>query len=377
MKRILCIISLLINLSVTYATDDTLRVSFPERVVNFAEKVLDVLTVERQNWSFAVYPAASYSDRQGLAVGLMPMMQFRSERTQQPTTITPSFLISTNGMFEVQCDADIYFKGERSLITKAEFYYLPDKYYGFGNVDKDSALADYDISRYMLTADFLQRISHSSFKIGLTTDFTYHHFSNIETTESIAQLINKDSQWHNGLGLMLAFDNRDNVLYPHKGWYVRGSGICYGHYLGGRCNFSTFTLDARRYWALGIESVLAVQFYFSSATKQTPFHKMPTCGGTRLGRAIPHCYKYVDCNAWLMQCEARLPLYWRIGFTTYAGVGNVCHSLANDIFNKTHLMAGAGLRFKVFPEHGLNLRLDAGFSSRGDHAIYFNIREAF
>lgn len=357
--------------------NDTTNISFPEKVIGLAETVLNAVTIEKEKWSMALYPAASYSSRQGLAVGIMPMLQIRSEKNNQPSTIAPTILVSTNKMFEIQCDADIFLRNGQNILVKAEFYYLPDKYYGIGNEKKDSALAEYDIYRYLLTSEYTKQIGNKGFKLGIFTDFTYHKFKNIDTNQDIIPFILESSKWSNGIGLIVAFDNRDNVVYPRNGWYIRSIATTYRELLGSNLQFNTLSIDARHYWPIGKESVFAVQTYFATASANTPFHKMPTIGGTRLGRAIPHCYKYVDSNAWLVQSEIRLPIYWRIGFTTFVGAGNVCHKLSNDFFDKTHLMAGAGLRFKVFPKQGLNLRLDAGLSSRGDKAIYFNIREAF
>lgn len=359
------------------AQTDTARTSLPERVIGLAETVLNALTIEREGWSFAIYPAASYSGRTGLAVGIMPMLQLHSQRTAKPTTITPSALISTNRMFEVQCDADIYLRHGTDITAKAEFYYLPDKFYGIGNADKDTALVNYDIYRYMLTADALQRIGQSAWRCGISADVTYHKFSNADASLDAFADIQYARGASCGVGAVAAFDARDNTLAPTQGWYIRAKALAYGKALGGDHTFGTATLDARRYLPLGNQSVLAMQAYYSAAWGDAPFHKLPTCGGTRLGRAIPHNYKYIDRHAWLVQSEARLPVYWRIGATAFVAVGNVAHKFDKQLIENCHLMAGGGLRFKVFPSHGLNLRLDAGISSRGDHAIYFNIREAF
>lgn len=365
------------TVNVNAQESDTISTSWPERVVNFAEAILDALTIERDGWQLAIYPAASYSDRAGLAVGIMPMLQIDNSQSGRPTTITPSALISTKNMFEVQCDAEAYFNGGRNIVAKAEFYTQPDDYYAIGNADKDSALASYDISRYMLNCDFMQSVGNSHWQIGLTLDATYHHFSKIDAPKEVEAEIQSAAKWSNGIGIALVFDTRDNVLYPRRGWFLRTRWIGYAEWIGSRDNFSTLTIDGRRYIPVGTESLVAMQAYWSAAWSDAPFHKLPAVGGTRLCRAIPHNYKYVDNYAWLLQAELRFPIVWRIGATTFAGAGNVSHDIVDKIFDDTHLMAGLGLRFKVFKDKGLNLRLDGGITSRGDHAVYFNIREAF
>ncbi|MCQ2227260.1 MAG: outer membrane protein assembly factor [Bacteroidales bacterium] len=360
------------------AENDSLRHNALDKVIDFAETVLDVLTIDHSSWSLAIYPAASYSGRQGLALGIMPMLQLRNPNLPRPTTITPSALISTKGMWELQCDADIYLKNGQTILAKAEFYRQPDDYFGIESIHNGETIAKYKYRRFLFTADYLKKIG-TTVQIGISTDFTYHSFTSIENcSDTIAQEIGLAEKWTNGLGIVAGIDTRDNVLNPRCGWYANMKVMSYGGFIGSRHDFILATIDARRYIAIGKQSVMALQAYVSTATgRETPFHKMPGIGGTRLGRAIPHNLKHVDRNAWLIQAEFRFPVYWRIGATTWAGAGSVSHDINRDLINNSCGMFGCGLRFKVFPEHGLNLRLDAGLTTNGDHAIYFNIREAF
>lgn len=358
--------------------NDTSHISPLEKVVNFAESILGLLTYEKKTYSLAVYPAASYSGRTGLAIGVMPMLQLHKSNNEHPTTITPSILISTNKMFEIQCVADVYWGQSNSLSTKAEFFYLPDKYYGIGNQDKDKPLADYDFYRYMLTSDMELGLRNKILKAGVSADLSYHKFNAFvgDTISALPTLLYSEG-WNNGVGALIAIDNRDNVLNPTNGWYVTFKALAYPEMLGCHDNYMTVNIDGRYYVSLSDNVTLANQLYWCGVWGDAPFYKLATCGGTRLGRAIPHTYKYIDNFAWLAQSEIRFPIYWRIGATAFAALGNVSHKIFKDTFDDIHLMAGAGLRFKVFPKQGLNVRIDAGIDSRGEHAVYFNIREAF
>lgn len=360
------------------SADSTSQVSPMEHVVNFAETVLDVMTYETETFSFAVFPAASYSGQTGLAVGVMPMLQLRKRNPERPTTITPSCLISTNKMFEVQCVADVYWGEKSSVSTKAEFFFLPDKFYGIGNQDKKGAVVDFDFHRYMLTSDLEIGTRGNVWKLGFSVDLSYHNFTAFAGDTALAsEELRKAEKWSNGVGPMVCYDTRNDVVNPSNGWYVKVKSLGYLKALGSRDNYASLIFDGRYYVALSDEIVLANQLYWSGVWGDAPFHKLSTCGGTRLGRAIPHSFKYVDKFAWLVQSEVRMPVFWRIGATAFAAVGNVSHHVSKDVFDDAHFMAGAGLRFKVFPKQGLNVRFDVGFDSRGENAIYFNIREAF
>ncbi len=351
-------------------------------VIYVAETVLDALTLDRDNWSLALYPAASYSGRSGFAIGIMPMLQLRSGRLPRPATITPSILYSTKRMFEVQCDADVYLPHRVDITAKFETYRQPDDLYAIGNAIGKSPIAQYEFMRRMLTFDALKGIGEAGpWRIGLSLDADYYRFSKIEASDSTLtgeamRLASNGGGDVYGAGPVVAYDSRDNVLSPSCGFFVKLKGVGYGRLWGHGSRFATLTLDARRYWALPLKSVMAAQFYASVGWGDIPFTKMPTFGGTRLGRAIGHSLKYVDNGAWLAQAEWRVPLFWRIGATAFGAVGNVADKWG-AAFDGAHLMCGAGLRLAVFPGKGLNLRLDGGVSNHGDRAIYFNIREAF
>lgn len=357
------------------AMSDTASKSFTGKAIGLCEKILHALTIEKDSWEMAVYPAASYADRTGLSVGVMPMI--RLKHAERPwTTITPSALVSTKGMFEVQCDADVYLTRRSTITAKAEFFYLPDDFYNVGNQRRKSVEATMNVYRSLFTCDFYTYIYESRWQIGATTDFCNHKYKNIDGEEAARVEMADADGWDNGLGPLIAYDNRDDKLYPRSGWLLKFRYLYYGKWLGGQHVFSNFTADVRRYIAIGDESVLAMQAYAQLTGSNAPFHHKSTFAGTRLARAIGHNLKYVDNAAWLMQGEFRFPLFWRIGAVAWAGAGNATHT-ADKILYDAHLIAGGGLRFKVFPKQGLNIRLDGGYSSRGEGAIYFNIREAF
>ncbi len=381
MKKALCrsiltafLVLLLIVQSAQAQTVDTTQT---EKKVGFVEQILRFLSYEHGQFSAALYPAASYGDRTGLAIGIMPLIQIDFEGAEKPTTFTSSVMVSTKKMLQVQVDAEVYMQQQRNIIGKFEYFYMPDEYYGVGNRDKDSTLADYDYRSLLLTADLMQAFDNG-WEVGLTLVASDYSFSDYEKTNAaVEKELDAACGWNNGLGLAVVFDSRDDVLAPRTGWFFRFRGLGHGKIFGSDFGYGSFTLDGRRYIPIGEESTLALQAYWTGRTGTAPFYNLATFGGTRLGRAIPHNLKYVDNFAWLTQGEMRFPLFWRLGATGFLAAGNVSHKIFDKAFDDCHLMAGAGLRLKVFPSKNLKVRFDIGFSQRGDHAIYFNIKEAF
>lgn len=353
-----------------------------DKTIKIAETVLEALTIDRKNWSLAIYPAASYSGRSGLAVGLMPMLQISGGKLPQPATITPTILFSTKRMFEAQCDADAHLPHRMDLTAKIEAFRQPDDLFEPGNQKDKKAIAEYDFNRLTFSAELLKGIGVSGpWRAGVVMDADHYSFSRVSPRQDslsarVSHLTSTGAGSNFGLGMTVGYDTRDNALWPRRGAYTRLKAVGYGR-LGSRGHkFCAITLDARRYVAIGDNMALALQGYADIRCGHAPFTKMATCGGTRLGRAIGHNLKYLGRGAWLAQAELRAPLFWRVGATAFGAVGNVTDN-ANGILSAVHVMCGAGLRLAVFPGKGLNLRLDGGVSNRGDKALYFNIREAF
>lgn len=351
--------------------------SIPEKKkVGLIEQVMRMLAVERGGVSFALYPIASYSNHIGIAVGVMPMFQFQIPECDKPSTITNNIMLSTQKMFQAQCDADIFMRKERNIVAKIEFFRMPDDYYPIGNQKDKKPLGTYDCRRLYISADVLQSLG--KFELGPTFDFTRQSFVDVEADSASTCFIDNQMGWSNGLGVALAFDSRDDVLSPRHGWFARLRAMAYAPFLGSHFSYRQLTIDVRRYLPMWQQSTLALQGYWSGIDGNAPFYKMPSCGGTRLGRAISNDRKYIDRTAWLLQSELRFPLFWRLGATTFVAAGNVSPKFFDhQAFSNCHLMAGAGLRVKVFPKKNLKLRLDVGISQRGDKAVYMNIKEAF
>lgn len=355
-----------------------------EGVVSLAESVLEALTVERPSWSLALYPAASYSGRSGLALGVMPMLHIVSPRLPRPATVTPAVLVSTKRMFEVQCDADVYLPHRVDLTAKIEAYRQPDDLYAPGGGKGKHPLASYDFSRQSAQVEVVKGLGPAGpWRVGLGLDFDRYGFSSVVPAsegeaEAAARLTSSGTGPNFGLGAVCGYDSRDNPLWPAAGAYARLKAMGYAKIGGRGHDFCSLTLDARRYTALGAggRAVLALQLYADARLGSAPYTKMATFGGTRLGRAVGHNLKYVDRGAWLAQAEMRFPLFWRLGATLFGGAGNVAHEW-RDAARGVHLMCGGGLRLAVFKGKKLNMRLDGGISTRGDKAVYLNIREAF
>ncbi|MEM7298753.1 MAG: hypothetical protein AAF391_10865 [Bacteroidota bacterium] len=77
------------------------------------------------------------------------------------------------------------------------------------------------------------------------------------------------------------------------------------------------------------------------------------------------------------QVEYRRPLFWRLGMTVFAGVGDVAYNLNDFNLSEFKYVAGLGGRFAAIPEKKLNIRADIGVARGGQMAFYVGLSEAF
>ncbi len=364
------------------AQEDTLH-QYPKSVqwvTDLAEWGIDLVTFEREKYTFFILPMVGYEERTRLEVGVMPVWRFylNANRQEQeyfrPSYISPQILFSTTGMYEIDLSSGFYTANNWLIESKWLLQYLPDKYYGIGNQDKGNVSADFDMRKYEFRGSFTKGIKNIFF-VGVNYDVGYFELTNVEQDNGLDNSVpGYEGGALYGFGPTLYYDSRDNTTYPGSGKYIE---LKYDRYFG-PYQFGSLALDMRSYYTVGENNkVLGLQAYFNTAEGDIPFYRMPALGGKRAFRGIGRPYAYMDNNVAYIQAEYRSPLWWRIGYVLNTGVGNVFHTWGNDIVKDVHLMAGGGLRFQMLPKENLNFRVDVGFTNRGDKGIYFTLVEAF
>jgi hypothetical protein len=135
-------------------------------------------------------------------------------------------------------------------------------------------------------------------------------------------------------------------------------------------------LDVRGYKAFAPDHVLAMNVFVQSATGNTPFYQLPALGGSKRMRGF-FSGRYRDNFYAMLQVEYRQYIWKRLGMVAFAGMGNVSSSILNYKFNTMKYSGGIGFRYLFNKKQKVNLRMDMGFGSDGNHGIYFGIQEAF
>lgn len=179
-----------------------------------------------------------------------------------------------------------------------------------------------------------------------------------------------------GAGVSAIYDSRDNVFAPDKGYYIEGTTLFVGDYLGADYNYQKYTLDARKYQKIVKNHVLAVNTYFEFTNGDVPFYQLALLGGTKRMRGYLEG-RFRDNHMAIFQAEYRFPIFWRIGGTVFGGYGGVQNNVKDlAAFQDFRYTYGAGIRFNLVPKERINVRFDIGFGKETS-GFYLTIGEAF
>lgn len=180
-----------------------------------------------------------------------------------------------------------------------------------------------------------------------------------------------------GAGLIARLDQRNSNMTPTRNHFLEVSVLTNPSWLGSTDPYTMYKLDLRKYYGLqgDVNSVLALQSVIELTTGHPPFNDMALLGGDMISRGY-YQGRYRDQNAAQLQVELRQHAYGRLGFTLFAGSGEVWDRFENLSFSNYKWSAGAGLRFNLNPQDPTNIRVDFGIG-KNTSGFYLQFGEAF
>ena len=270
------------------------------------------------------------------------------------------------------------FTNNEDYLLKGElrFRNFPDRFYEIGNRSRAETEEFYSYDLISLKALFLKKVRPGLF-VGL--DYHYEYEFGFRYTEGglLASGAIPGSAGGTGsaLGGVAVLDTRDNVINAYKGRLAEFSTYFYRPAIGSTFNFTVVNGLYQQYWQVKPKHVLALQTRIRLAYGGVPFLDMSTLGNDDLLRGYPK-NRYRDSHFAGTQLEYRFPLFWRIGWVAFAGVGDVFNQTTDLSWGSAKYSLGTGLRFLVNPAERLNVRLDYGRGREGGY-FYFIVSEAF
>lgn len=323
----------------------------------------------------------SYTREASFGLGAMCSGLYRLNRNDsilQPSDIFASFNASLNGFYVLTFKGNnIFNDGHSRLSYKLEIYRKRLEFWGINSEETaKNPQSIYDRRQIDLKLQYVYRLTHSLY-VGVHTQFDYTDGRNMANPE---YLLGERPQYYvTGIGLLVEWDSRDNMLTPTSGWHIAYKPMAYPKFLGNAPSFfNSHEVVVNTYQKLWWRSVLAFDLFGKFNSSKTPWtmREMVASDGIRM-RGY-YMGSYIDNSQLAFQMELRQNIYRRLGAVAWIGGATVFSSLKN-YHNQTIKPEwlhnwGVGLRFEF--KHNVNVRVDYGF---GKHTsgLVFAIGEAF
>lgn len=263
----------------------------------------------------------------------------------------------------------------KSSVGYSEWY---DLFFGIGNNTPDSSWEEnkYTPRTFSFRAKATRTV-RPFLQVGIVAEQDYSQI--IEKGEEsyfvLRRIPGEKPSRSSGVGISADYDSRDSRVYPTGGKYQQFSLIPFHRILGSDYNFVRFVADVRQYYSPFENHVIAYQAYLSLIGFHPPYYKMSLFGSDGLMRGY-YPARYRDRNMAAVQAEYRMPLFWRIGASGFAGYGDVAHDITDFSLKDLKYSLGFGIRFTIDPKTQSNIRLDIAVGKRSAYPT-IAIGEAF
>ncbi|MEH6308288.1 BamA/TamA family outer membrane protein [Olivibacter sp. CPCC 100613] len=332
--------------------------------------------------SFTVYPTFGYAPETGIELGASALQLFRAKNdTLNRLSELQAFAFFTfKAQYGLWLDNAVYGDKDRwFFLGRTRIQRFPLFYYGIGPHTENANHAVVDAFSIAFKQRILRKISKDFF-VGPEIDFqqlTGVSFNRPSTSGPTLPL-GANGSLNLGLGAALVYDNRHNVLNVRKGFFGELSFLNYSPSLASDYRFSSINLDIRSFHALNKRNTFSWQFFGNFVQGDPPFNQLALMGGDMLMRGY-YQGRYRDKNMLASQVEFRmLPFAFskRVGGVLFGSVATVGPTIDQLHFSNLKWSGGFGLRYLLFPNKDIYIRLDIGFTQEGAGFYIFN-GEAF
>jgi outer membrane protein assembly factor BamA len=333
----------------------------------------------RKRYFFAV-PILAYRPETRWMLGLSLSHIFRSRQSDsvtRPSTIRLNVTYTQNDQSSIRPYID-YFSAANKWNVRAIYTYtdFAEYYWGIGNTTPSDNRELYHFKSSKLNAKISRQIFpgvYAGIQYVVDQMFQMRYEDNSNLLKS--GVTGFRGSYVSGAGPVIFFDNRDNIYFPSKGFFIELSNSNFNSVLGSHYTYNNVLADARKYVSWGGENVIATQAYMNLNFGDAPFRQIGTIGSDMLMRGY-YNGRYRDQHAWGFQTELRKQIWGPLLLTAFVGAGNVGAN-ASNLFQNIKPNAGIGARFKAIPREKFNIRLDYGWGSGGISAFYVTMGEAF
>lgn len=337
-------------------------------------------SVESKNFDYYAYPIVFYSPETNLAFGGMSIFYFRLSGMpmSKPSKVTGIGYYTINSQYNFILEPMIYLP-ENNYYIPARINYgkFIDKFYGVGNNTPEIDDPDYVLNSFGINVG-LQYVILPELQVGFDFNYKYDTIKDRRKNPILNDPNYSDISGgiSSGLGLLAAWDTRDNIFYPLKGQYFTFYILDYGRWLGSDFDYRRFKFDLRSFHSIINENhIFALQFYGDFTSDNVPFFDLPKLGGEKIMRGYFEG-RFRDKKYLALQGEYRTIIFGDFGLVIFVGIGEVSPQFYSFKIELVKPSYGFGLRYRLDKEERIDLRADLGFGN-GTSGIYFSIEQAF
>lgn len=327
-----------------------------------------------------VLPKAYYSSDNDVSLGFELLRPFRfpgSSRFERDAEIEMGGRVTQNGHIRATTVGTVFFhQGRYRLRTRLRYDSLYRRFWGVGGNSPSSNQELFRPQNTLAYVELFRRVA-SSLHLGIRLE--YQHFKYAEVEEGgLLDVVDYPGEGLDNIfggGIVAEYDTRDDLYSPRRGSFVQGFAIFFEEGIGSEIPFSNFHVDARRYFPLPAENVLALQVFSWSAGGDAPIWRYAELGGRVHSRGYRRA-RYIDQSMLASQVEWRMPLGWRLSGAVFAGAAAVAPRFDALRLDELHPTGGGGLRWRVRPDKDVVVRGDLAFGKDSVRA-FLSFGQAF
>jgi hypothetical protein len=342
---------------------------------------IDSITLKKEkNYSLLVVPLASYQPETslGLGIGNIFFLKPFNDSVTRASSFYGTFMYTLKKQLLTGFQTTYWHK--KNLFSFGFgflFQRFPYRFYGIGN-SVDTYNEMYDSEQIKIDVSIRKKILQNVY-FGVEYKYRKNKMLSIQKdglfeTQNIA---GKFGSIIKGIETNVQYDNRNDEFYPSKGNIAYISISNFGGIFKGDFNFTKYKIELKKYYPLPYnqQHILACRFLAEFGNGTIPFNYMSQLGGPNILRGYFEG-KYRDKNIINTDIEYRFPITNRIKFHVFSGFGAIGEDYTKFKQKYFKLSGGSGLRYKIFKNRGMHIRLDVGFGYK-TWGTYVQLSEAF
>ncbi|WP_370628193.1 BamA/TamA family outer membrane protein [Bordetella sp. BOR01] len=253
------------------------------------------------------------------------------------------------------------------------FRYLGALAHGKMNLDYYGPLnhgRSYELKGTFLVQQLLTRIGNTRWYIG--PRYTYFNSDTRFTGEAAGELGFDDQELNvSKLGVVVDYDNRDNMFYPSKGSYAELEAQFARGWLGSSKSFETYRARGYTWLPIHPKWTLGLRLDGQTSSGSVPFYAQPYVDLRGVSRG-----RYQDRTALAAEMELRWNVTPRWSLLGFTGVGKAYGRWRSFSEASNVSSIGTGFRYLIARKLGLAVGIDVAHS-KDQNAFYIQVGSAW